>query len=161
MWLGAGPGYGRMIVRLYVWSAPVIEHPLRTSDVTFHEGRTVIHTTTANQKFSVQNLNLYVDLAIFLALLLCLPGLGWRARLRMGFLGYLPLGVAHFTAFALAVRMANVQLDLKTKGITPGFVSLYLASPLRKILYSDLILLFPFLICGALFLLEKGGRRRG
>jgi hypothetical protein len=152
-WVGLGPAYGRAVVRLYQLAGPLIEHPLRTQDVTFRDSQVVIHTTE-NYGFTVENKNLYIDLPIFAALVACLPGLAWATRLRIGLLGYLPLAVAHFLAFALAMHLAYVEHDLVHEGIMPSFAALYLAAPARRILYSDLILLLPFLVCGALFLVQ-------
>lgn len=149
-----------MVVRLYALSAPLIEHPLRTRDVTFQDQQVAIHTT-GNYRLTVENKNLYIDLPIFAALVACLPGLGWAVRMRIGLLGYLALGAVHFLAFTLAMHLAYVQHDLVHEGIVPSFVSLYLAAPARRVLYSDLILLLPFLVCGAFFLLKTPGPRDG
>lgn len=155
IWQRCGPWYGQGIAELYVACAELVEHPRRTREVVFDQGGTVIHTMEQGSGFTVKNKNLFVELPIFVALVLCSPGVSWARRLRMMVLGYVPLGLVHFAGFAFALHLAYVQGDLLSHGLRPGLLTLYVVAPLRRAIFSDLILLLPFLVWGALYVMER------
>ena len=69
-------------------------------------------------------------------------------------LGLLPLSLLHLVSLALSLRLEYAKVDL-TAGVVPGLFVLYVAAPLRRLLYSDLTLLVPFMVFGFLYIRER------
>lgn len=148
-WRAVGPPYGYLVAKAYSVTAPLWEHPQRTRAVAFEDGTTYV-LVEGGRRLAVTQKNLFVDLPILLALIVCSPGLSPASRLRMSLLGFIPLGLTHFSGFALVVQLAHAEMDL-SGGVIPGPLTLYLAAPLRRLIYSDWVLLLPFVVWGAIY----------
>jgi len=155
VWRAQHTNYGHLLATAYAGIAPLVEHPRRTLGLSRREDATIVRTAAPYTDFEVTNKNLFIDLPILSALGLCSPAVSWTSRLRMLWRGYLPLGLVHFVGLASTLHITYVRADAELRGIYPSAVSLYVIAPLRRVIYSDVTLLLPFVVWGALYLVER------
>ena len=155
VWSRIGPPYGVAVAQVYAKVSTIFEYPRRTGSVSQGSDGLIVHDVEGRPTLKAENRNTFVDLAILVALALCSPGISWGARVRIAVLGYVPLGLAHLVGFASAAHLGYAMLDYQQSGIEPGYFTGYFVKGVKDVVYSDLILLLPFVSWGVLYVRER------
>ncbi len=154
VWRAVTVPYGYLLARAYVLTASVWEHPRRSAYVRLEADRTRIYAADGRTGLEIQSKNLFIDLPILIALVLSCWHIGWMARLRMVVLGYLPLGAVHFVGLVCSLHLAHAAQNARVARTDPSWWTLEVVAPLRRLVYSDWVLLLPFVVWGLLYARE-------
>ncbi len=161
MWSRIGPPYGVAVAQAYAKVSTIFEYPRRTGSVSPGVDGLIVRDVAGRPTLRAENRDTFVDLSILVTLALCSPGISWGARVRIAVLGYVPLGLAHVVGFASATHLGYAMLDYQQSGIEPGYFTGYVVKGVRDVVYSDLILLLPFVSWGVLYIRELSRDRDG
>ena len=156
-WKPFGPSYDRAIAAVYMRIAPVLEEPLMTDSIETIgiEGGSLIRRircrTAKGDSFTTSTDYPYLDMPILLALTLASPGISWLSRGRIVAIGAALLAVTDLAHLAILIRVAYFSHG----ALRSGFPGPLLADSARSVLNSDVMILLPFVVWGALYLRER------